>query len=103
MKLTDLSPRWATYDGNDKAALIFKCPHCQEIWLTCLFQPIKISHQLEIFKPEGKASGGQVVPSKQNGAWVRSSDIFETISVTPSIDASASGHWHGFITNGICG
>lgn len=27
-------------------------------------------------------------------------DDFETLTLTPSIDASASGHWHGFITNG---
>lgn len=102
MRLTDLSPRWVGYGDNDKAALIFKCPHCQDIWLTCTFQPIKMSHQLKIFQPEGTASHGQVVPSKQNFAWGRRGDDFETLSVTPSVDASASGHWHGFITNGEC-
>lgn len=25
---------------------------------------------------------------------------FETLTLTPSIDASASGHWHGYIRNG---
>lgn len=102
MKLADLSPRWVAHEGNDKAALIFKCPHCQEIWLTCTFQPIKISHQMEMFLPEGQMSGGQVVPSKQDFAWGRSGDDFASLSVTPSVDASASGHWHGFITNGEC-
>jgi len=36
-------------------------------------------------------------------AWnfVSRSD-FGAISVTPSLDASASGHWHGMITNGEC-
>lgn len=102
MKLTDLSPRWVSYGGNDKAALIFKCPCCREMWLTCTFQPIKMSHQLEIYRPEGEASGGHVVPSRQDYAWSRHGDDFESLSVTPSVDASASGHWHGFITGGEC-
>ena len=25
---------------------------------------------------------------------------FETMTVTPSLDGSAAGNWHGFITNG---
>lgn len=102
MKLSELTPRWVAHGGDDKAALIFKCPHCQEIWLTCTFHPIKISEQFEIFLPEGQMSGGQVVPSRQDFAWGRSGDDFASLSVTPSVDASASGHWHGFITNGEC-
>ena len=41
-----------------------------------------------------------VVDCRPDIAWARTSDDFSTMSVTPSIDASASGHWHGFITNG---
>jgi hypothetical protein len=40
------------------------------------------------------------VPCRDDMAWVISSQDFATMSVTPSLDASASGHWHGFITNG---
>lgn len=25
---------------------------------------------------------------------------FENVTLTPSIDASSSGHWHGFVKNG---
>ena len=35
--------------------------------------------------------------------WQRTGDTFETISLSPSIDASSAdcgGHWHGWITNG---
>ncbi len=102
MKLIDLSPRWIEHGGNPKAALIFKCPHCQDIWLTCTFQPIKMSTQMALYRPEGESSGGQVVPSRQDFAWSRDGDSFHTLSVTPSVDASASGHWHGFITGGEC-
>jgi hypothetical protein len=32
--------------------------------------------------------------------WNRTGDTFETMTLTPSIDGSGVGHWHGFITNG---
>lgn len=32
--------------------------------------------------------------------WQRHGDTFEAMTLMPSVDASASGHWHGFITNG---
>jgi Family of unknown function (DUF6527) len=42
-----------------------------------------------------------VVPCKEAQAWVITGD-FSNMTVTPSLDASASGHWHGSITNGEC-
>lgn len=33
---------------------------------------------------------------------VTAGDTFQTLTVAPSIDASQSGHWHGFIQSGIC-
>jgi hypothetical protein len=32
--------------------------------------------------------------------WHRTGDSFETLSLTPSIDCSHFGHWHGFLTAG---
>jgi hypothetical protein len=32
--------------------------------------------------------------------WQRTGDTFNSISLSPSIDASKAGHWHGYITNG---
>lgn len=100
MKLADLDPRWKAVDGDPHAALAFKCPCCQKVWLTCKFVPMKMSDQMRLFEDEGKASGGQVVPTRQEFAWSRQGDDFATLSITPSVDASASGHWHGFVTNG---
>ena len=41
------------------------------------------------------------VPAKATFGWALSNlDNFDTMTVTPSIDASGSGNWHGFITNG---
>lgn len=41
-----------------------------------------------------------VVLCKNDTAWTMSSTDFETLTVTPSIDAEAAGHWHGHITAG---
>jgi hypothetical protein len=44
-----------------------------------------------------------IVPCKPNMVWnFVSKQDFGSISVTPSLDASSSGHWHGMITNGEC-
>jgi len=32
--------------------------------------------------------------------WQRTGETFEDMTLSPSIDASNSGHWHGHITNG---
>lgn len=29
-------------------------------------------------------------------------DTFDNLTLTPSVDRSGDGHWHGFITNGVC-
>jgi hypothetical protein len=32
--------------------------------------------------------------------WRREGDTFDTLTLSPSVDASPSGHWHGFVRNG---
>ena len=32
--------------------------------------------------------------------WTRSGETFDNLTLTPSVDVSQFGHWHGFITNG---
>jgi hypothetical protein len=32
--------------------------------------------------------------------WHRSGETFETLTLTPSIDTSEHGHWHGNVTDG---
>ena len=45
--------------------------------------------------------GVTVVPCKPEMAWnYPTGGPFGSMSVTPSLDASASGHWHGHITAG---
>jgi hypothetical protein len=98
MKLTDLEPRWV-----HENVFVFRCPHCQKTWISCKSTPMSIGEQFEHFRSANLEPAGPryaVVPMNEETAWAMSGKDFETLSVTPSIDASASGHWHGFITNG---
>jgi len=45
--------------------------------------------------------GEPIVGIKDDYSWnFEAGGDFNTLTVTPSIDASASGNWHGHITNG---
>ena len=65
------------------------------------------NEQFNIYEKEF-GENWNVVPSKPEATWsipgsvpIDTKAAFITdLTVTPSIDASASGHWHGFITNG---
>ncbi len=59
-----------------------RCPHC------------------ETYEVEATAA---LAPGKGRTVyWQRTGDTFETLTLTPSVDAASHGvgHWHGFITNG---
>jgi hypothetical protein len=96
MKLTDLSPRWVTPD-----LFIFKNPTGGECWLSCKRVEMPIREQMELcYRAHPDMKGTSIVPMKADFAWSFTGNNFETMTVTPSIDASSSGNWHGFITNG---
>jgi hypothetical protein len=128
MRLTDLKPRWLDFDGRH-VAVMFLCPHCAgrgpDTWLTCFFEPagdlpqapsdypiegLQDSRWSRILFYEALKQMGHhdpvegayhdVVGCKSSCAWKRTSDDFATMSVTPSIDSSPAGHWHGFIVAG---
>lgn len=102
MKLADLEPKWKAHGDNPRAGLIFKCPCCRTVWLTAKAAPIPTREQFRMYEDESRVSGGQVVTCRADAVWTFAGDDFATLSATPSVDASASGHWHGFITNGEC-
>lgn len=99
MKLTELDPRWAVdadiiigdvvvHDDNRVGmGLSFKCPHCKQTRLGIFFSnPV-----------DGKPPSDDY---DVNHLWHRDGDTFENLTLSPSINASASSHWHGCITNG---
>ncbi len=96
MRLTDLSPKWLTPN-----VFTFRSPAGHKDWLTCKNVVMGHKEQVEIAeKAYGEVWGSNVVLCQDACAWNFSGTDFNTLSVTPSLDASASGNWHGYITNG---
>lgn len=105
MKLADLDPRWLERDGQ-RVGLVFRCPHChgdaEGWWLSCIFEPLPLGEQHRLHRALRAAEPqcGPVLTCSPTAPWTRTGDDFATLSITPSIDASAAGHWHGFVTAG---
>jgi hypothetical protein len=104
MKLIDLEPRWIHPN-----LFVFRCPHCRTMFLACKNIEMKHKEQRELFEKEfGDDWNHLVIWDEWDKCWSISGTVprdpkaaFVTdLTVTPSIDASKSGHWHGNITNG---
>ena len=94
MRLVDLDPRWyVLVDGGPRVGLTFDCPHCRTERLGVLFH----RHGREAM--EDAVIHAQA-PGNSEHIWTIDGDDPASLSLTPSIDASSHGHWHGFITNG---
>jgi hypothetical protein len=101
MKLTELDPKWVSND-----VFTFLCPHCRTTHLLCKRIAIGFKEQVKLVnnylnrEPEDDHDWPiDFVPMKASACW-KIDGAFINMTVTPSIDASASGHWHGFITSG---
>jgi len=112
MRLVDLTPRWFAEEGRSGQGIVFQCPHCpgSKTTLAVAFKnpldggaPIEL-HTEKLYRLidpaywDGDAKCMEAVPPGVH--WAREADTFETLSIMPSVDASASGHWHGFVTKG---
>lgn len=91
--LTELHPRWITpirFAHAIPTGVSFDCPCCRTTRLSTNFrQPID---------PDGLLAG--TTWRAIEPAWDRTGEGFDTLSLTPSVDFSAYGHWHGSIVNG---
>lgn len=106
MRLLDLDPRWLLKDGK-RVGFTFLSPigkqgntHWRQ---SCFAVALPSREQWDLFSAvHGK--GACVQQCRTDFAWKVAGGIdaadFTTISVKPSIDGSAGGLWHGFITNG---
>lgn len=110
MKLVELEPRWFSVNGNDdKDGVTFLCP-------CCLAQPEKQTRLAVQFANPIGCEPKSLMTNKQKTEhvhelrtfdvppgflWQRIGETFETLTLTPSVDCSASGHWHGFINAGV--
>jgi hypothetical protein len=101
VKLVDLAPRWFGLDGVTYG-LTFLCPHCKKERLGVAFHHAG----KELMEDAAILAHSPTT----NHIWTMTGDEpkfdgyehsgFDNVTLTPSIDASASGHWHGFITKG---
>lgn len=101
MRLVDLDPMFYADQGRHGMGITFECPHCPE------GQRIRLGVAFE-----NPVDGGTPEPKRmvtfpdghrqESVRWQRTGDTFETLTLTPSVDAASHGvgHWHGFITNG---
>lgn len=96
MKLTELNPRWWAFEAaGPRVGLSFDCPHCRIERLAVAFhhRGHEAIEDASILAHHYNGNGGYI--------WtLNGQDDFATLTLTPSIDASRTGHWHGFITNG---
>lgn len=104
MRLTELDPRWLMLDGR-RAGFMFRCPTDAKFYQTCFFEPTPRRRQDEAIQAQITDGYHQLVQQcNESCGWKPAgaveSLLFETLTVTPSLDGSAGGLWHGFITNG---
>lgn len=113
MKLTDLDPQWIEHEGR-RVGFLFRCPtpiirgdgaiNPTPYRQSCFVEALPMDVQHAIFNRMFGDDSFTVQRCSVGCAWKVAGGIegasFETLSVTPSIDGSAAGFWHGFITNG---
>lgn len=120
MKLVDLDPHWLVFEDR-RVGFAFRSPTNAKWWQTCFVEPFytfkgrdgRYRHDDEGYSPDSQAGlVARAVPEAREWFQACNSDhqwqvaggidaaSFETITVTPSLDGSAGGLWHGFITGG---
>lgn len=92
MKLTELNPRWLSFDtGRRGQGIAFDCP-CEKC------QRTKFRRRVTV--PFANPLDGKARAAGREDYWTRDGDEFETLTLSPSIDESECGHWHGTVRQG---
>jgi hypothetical protein len=83
VKLIDLDPRWFTVPGSDDVVgITFDCPHCRD-------QRLGVEFDAGIDRAHRHPGIVYPVPPDGKTHWHRTGKTFETLTLSPSIDASA--------------
>lgn len=115
MKLTDLQPRWFDVPGVggavDGVTFLCPCAPCRAAFAAG-GSPVRIGVQfanpigtdpkpLMTFQEKHRHVHDMRTFDVPPGfLWQREGETFETLTLSPSVDASAAGHWHGWVRNG---
>ncbi len=96
--LLDLNPEWVGYgEGRHGMGIYFDCPHCFELG----GEDRQYARRLLIWFANPVDGGPPATPSQLPAPrWKRKGETFDVLTLSPSINDSHSGHWHGFIRAG---
>lgn len=101
MRLLDLEPVWLMRDGK-RVGFTFISPIDPKWRQSCFETPPPEPEQWDLFETHHGDAGVQ--GCEPDAHWTIAGGIdaadFATISVTPSLDGSKGGLWHGYITKG---
>lgn len=104
MKLTELDPRWERDRDGKRVAFSFRCPTDPRWRQLCKAVVASTQEQWDWLGGFDSFYCEITQTATPSFAWTIAGGIenasFETMTVTPSIDGSAGGLWHGYITNG---
>jgi hypothetical protein len=96
VKLIDLDPRWFSRAGDVRHGISFECPCCVG---TDKGTRLAVAIHVDGTNFDPDPSNAQQFATGEH-VWNVTGSSFEDLSLTPSVDASKHGHWHGFITAG---
>lgn len=94
MRLLDLNPRWYTVRAS-RVGMTFECPHCAGSG-----SRLAVALHLDGTNMDPDPDNPQQFEAGEYVWTVSGGTGFADMSLTPSVDASSSGHWHGYITDG---
>lgn len=102
MRLIDLDPQWIMQDGR-RIGFTFVSPTNSSLRQSCFPVPPSMHEQMDLF--DALHGEHQMVQGcNPTHRWTIAGGIenatFDRMTVTPSLDGSAGGLWHGYITNG---
>ena len=109
MRLVDLHPKWWAEPDRVGQGISFDCPcGCagkpNEARLSVAFaNPLDGGVAIALGSPRllwpviGEGTRVVVPPGIH---WTRSGETFESLTLSPSIHAGNSGHWHGHVVSG---
>lgn len=122
MRLVALEPRWWAEPGRHGQGILFQCPHCvaaQQPGRAVVTLCVAFKNPLDGGLPwELNASPRRLwrvlFPSEDfegflsrkdylappGHLWTRTGTTFEALTLSPSVDFSRGGHWHGFLKAG---
>jgi len=97
MKLTDLDPRWLYLDDR-QVGFCFRSPKNEKWYQSCFFEQVERRVQWKLLSDELGHCNYQACDS--DTVWTREGDFFKDLTVSPSLDGSKGGLWHGYIIDG---